>query len=448
MKTFITLSLLILPLQTNIAASLDTIPANNPLIEYTGRINFANPLEPSFSYSGVSIRAKFTGTSIGMVMSDNKGTNYYNIILDGKIIDSINVTTDKRNYFLAESLENTTHEIEIFKRTEVDFGTTRFYGFLVDKGASLVSIINKRERLFEYIGNSITCGYGNEGKNGDTFGPTTENHYLSYAAITSRNFNARHLAVCKSGIGAYRNYNAPYSGSSDNMTDYYDRVSFYDVNPKYSFAETPDLVYINLGSNDFSTNGGDPVRFKNNYYRLIDTIQTRYNKPDIICLVGPTLDGQTLNQVRSYIKEIVDSTNKKGLGNVYLFELSEQGSLGYGIDYHPNVAQHQKNAIELTNFIKSIKGWNTTALPDSKNDFDNRTIFYPNPNKSGIINYTLETAKNAILKVYSENGKIIHNQILINPKGQINFRGKLKKGIYYFKVFIGEKSITNAVVIE
>jgi hypothetical protein len=153
MKTFITLSLLILPLQTNIAASLDTIPANNPLIEYTGRINFANPLEPSFSYSGVSIRANFTGTSIGMVMSDNKGTNYYNIILDGKIIDSINVTTDKRNYFLAESLENTTHEIEIFKRTEVDFGTTRFYEVIIKRYAiwRKIVIVNNKYVLCAYF---------------------------------------------------------------------------------------------------------------------------------------------------------------------------------------------------------------------------------------------------------------------------------------------------------
>ena len=36
----------------------------------------------------------------------------------------------------------------------------------------------------------------------------------------------------------------------------------------------------------------------------------------------------------------------------------------FGVDYHPTVSQHYKNALELTNYIKQIKGWpiDTTAL--------------------------------------------------------------------------------------
>ena len=55
------------------ASTVDTIPANNRYIEYTGRIDFRNPLAPTFSYSGVSIRAYFTGTSISMIMDDDIG---------------------------------------------------------------------------------------------------------------------------------------------------------------------------------------------------------------------------------------------------------------------------------------------------------------------------------------------------------------------------------------
>jgi hypothetical protein len=122
------------------------------------------------------------------------------------------------------------------------FGKTQFFDFLVDKGKGLTAIANQRTRMLEFIGNSITCGYGNEGVNGGKFGPTTENHYLTYAAITSRNFNARHLAVCKSGIGIYRNYNGPLSGNAECMTNCYTRIFLYDENPKYAFSEKPDLV--------------------------------------------------------------------------------------------------------------------------------------------------------------------------------------------------------------
>jgi hypothetical protein len=341
----------------------DTIPATDPLIEYTGRIDFTDPASPRFSYSGVSIRASFMGTSVGIIMDDNLGQNYYNVILDGRLFDTIRITTNKKIYIIADGLEDTSHEIELFKRTEEMFGKTQFFGFVVDEGANLIPLENGRDKLIEYIGNSITCGYGNEGVNGGTFGPTTENHYMTYAAFTSRNFNARHLAVCKSGIGIYRNYDGPAGGNTDCMTNYYTRVFLYDANPKYSFSDKPDLVCINLGTNDFSTTGGDSTLYVSNYFRLIDTIQTRYTMPDILCLLGPMMGDPTLGRVRNYLTFIADSASRKGKGNVYFFEMSQQtGSLGIAIDYHPTVAQHFKNGKELSGYIKLIKGWKINPL--------------------------------------------------------------------------------------
>jgi len=345
------------------AGSFDTIPANDGVIEYTGSIDFSNPNSPAFSYSVVSIRACFTGMSIAIIMNDNTGNNYLNLILDGKLLDTFKITAGQKTYKIADGLENTTHEIEIFKRTEEMFGKTQFFGFVLDNGATLVPIANKRAKLIEYIGNSITCGYGNEGINGGTFGPTTENHYMTYAAITSRNFNARHLAVCKSGIGIYRNWDGPATGNQDNMTNYYTRVFLYDENPKYSFSDQPDLVCIDLGTNDFSTAGGDSAKFVSHYFRLIDTLQLKYAKPDIICLLGPMLSDPTLTKIRKYLTSLVDSANRKGKGNVHFFEMSQQtGSLGIGIDYHPTVAQHKKNGMELTEYIKSLEGWKINPL--------------------------------------------------------------------------------------
>jgi lysophospholipase L1-like esterase len=359
MKTFF-LFLAIISTTLCYAGSSVTIPADNKLIEYTGRIDFSNAKAPRFSYSGVSIRACFNGTSLSAIMDDNVGKNFYNIIIDGEVLDTINVSVGKKVYKLAEGLKNTNHEIEIFKRTEEQFGKTQFLGFILDEGASLTKMSFQKDKLIEYIGNSITCGYGNEGHNGETFGPTTENHYLTYAAITSRFFGARHLAVCKSGIGVYRNYNGPATGSADCMANIYTRVFLKDKNPEYSFSQKPDLVCIDLGTNDFSTPGGDSARFVSAYLRLIDTIQTKNEKADIICLLGPMLSDPILSNVRGYIKNVVKLANQKGNGNVYFFEMSQQtGNLG--IDGHPTVAQHVRNAKELTDYIVKLKGWQSVV---------------------------------------------------------------------------------------
>jgi hypothetical protein len=236
MKKYLIIALVVLSATFCKAADRDTVYADNNLIEYTGRIDFADPLAPRFSYSGVSIRASFNGTSISAILDDDTGQNYYNVIVDGQVTSVIHITKGKKTYVLAEGLEDTMHEIELFKRTELTFGKTIFYGFTLDNGKVLSSISNQREVFIEYIGNSITCGYGNEGVNGDDFLPTTENHFLTYAAITSRNFNARHMAVSRSGIGIYRNYNGPVTGNSDCMTNLYTRVFLYDENPIYDFA--------------------------------------------------------------------------------------------------------------------------------------------------------------------------------------------------------------------
>lgn len=353
----------------------DTVLANEKLIEYTGRVDFTDSLAPKFSYSGVSIRASFTGTSIGAILDDDTGRNYYNVIIDGEISSVIQLAKGKREYELAANLTDTQHEIELFKRTEQDFGKTQFWGFILDEGKSLIPLTNKRELFFEFIGNSITCGYGNEGKNGENFVPETENHYLTYAAITSHNFSARHMAVSKSGIGIYRNYDGPASGNPDCMTNLYERIFLYDENPKYNFAIQPDLLFINLGTNDFSTIGGDSALYVSNYLRLIDTIQSKYNKPDIICLLGPMISGTTLSQVRNYLEFISDSANRKDKGNVYFFEMSAQtGDLGIGVHYHPTTAQHRRNAGELTNYIKKLKGWKVSPELISAKTLSAKTI--------------------------------------------------------------------------
>jgi hypothetical protein len=85
--------------------------------------------------------------------------------------------------------------------------------------------------------------------------------------------------------------------------------------------------------------------------------------PDIVCLLGPMLSDPTLTKVRKYLKNIADSASHKGMGNVYFVEMSQQtGSLGLGIDYHPTVAQHKKNGMELTEYIKSLKSWKINPL--------------------------------------------------------------------------------------
>ena len=49
------------------------IPADDSHIQYVGRICFQNPQRPRFTFPGVQINARFTGTSLRMLAKPKSG---------------------------------------------------------------------------------------------------------------------------------------------------------------------------------------------------------------------------------------------------------------------------------------------------------------------------------------------------------------------------------------
>lgn len=213
-------------------------------ITYSGRTNFKTDAA-ELSWPGASVKINFTGTGIGAVLKDQDTSNYYNVILDGKVISKIRPDTSRKNYTLASGLSSGKHTLELFKRTEWDKGKTWFYGFMPIKEASLLPASKLQKRKIEFYGNSITCGYATEDYKNDSSIGYFENNYLSYAAITARHFDAQYSCIAKSGIGVLVSW-FPLI-----MPEMYDRLDATDSTSKWDFAKyTPDLVVINLFQND------------------------------------------------------------------------------------------------------------------------------------------------------------------------------------------------------
>lgn len=138
---------------------------------------------------------------------------------------------------LASALNDTVHTVTIMNVIEAFHRQPEFKGFLLDKGKNLVFPPNLPQRKIEFIGNSITCGYGIESvEASDPFTEETENHYYTYAAITARNLYAQHFAIARSGIGIYRNYNGPREGSPDCMPAMYNQTLFNDSSEIWDFS--------------------------------------------------------------------------------------------------------------------------------------------------------------------------------------------------------------------
>ena len=321
------------------------IEADHPYIEYTGRIDFRKPKEPVFSYPAISIRAWFEGPAIDMVLKDyarlkdlygDTSHNFYNIILDGKVEKILQTNRNQETYRLFRGLKDTTHSIEIFKRTETRVGRSKFLGFRLAEGKSLVEPPPSNNRKIEFIGNSITAGYGNESQRRDsTVTAKTQNAYMAYSAITARNLEAEYMCVAFSGIGVYRNSDG---SERSTMPDIYERTLPNAFFPKWDFSRfVPNVVVVNLGTNDFSLQYIDANRFYQEYYRFIARLRKYYPKAKIVCLLSPMItDAVPLHEnarqiARRTYQAVVNQFNTSGDKNVYFFELSlQKGDLGYG----------------------------------------------------------------------------------------------------------------------
>ncbi|MEZ4772644.1 MAG: SGNH/GDSL hydrolase family protein [Bacteroidia bacterium] len=354
------------PKQENTAQHVLVLPSA-PEFSYTGRFDLSNPSQARFAWSGSAIDCIFEGPFCQLLMDNlsqaneadgSPRTNYYRIAIDDMEPFVLQTIPGKTEYLLADSLSDGPHHLSIFKRTEAEVATGVFLGLKLAPGKRLLKPENRPARKIEFIGNSITCGYGNEGDSRDChFSSATENAWETYSAITARNLNAQYVSVCFSGRGMIQNYNRSQSGT---MPELYQTIIPGEDSLKWNFQSwIPDIVVINLGTNDFAHENPNASKFVTTCANFLKTIRGNYPEAAIVCLSGPmmTNDGarKPLGTLQRHIDEAIAILAAGGEKKIYRFDLTSQGPLGYGCDWHPNLAQHQLNAEELTTFLRGLE---------------------------------------------------------------------------------------------
>ncbi len=336
------------------------IPADNPNIQYVGRICFDNPKQPRFTFPGVQINARFTGTSLKMIAKPQSG--YFMVRIDEAEPFKVAFRGERDSVVtLATALPKGEHLVRVMYIIEGYELKPDFRGFVLDKDGELLDAPALPERRIEFIGNSITCGYGNESiEKTDPFEYETENHYYTYAQLTARNLEAMAHVVARSGIGVYRSYDGPKTGTPDNvMTTEYEYTNLYDRSERWDFSRyQPQVVCINLGTNDLSTNNYDVKLLKQAYKQFLKQVRSHNSQAKIVYLCGSMLNGKELDIAKKTLNEVVEEAHKDGDKEVYRFDFTPQnGDLYYGASWHPSLWQHQKMAAELTAYLRTLMHW-------------------------------------------------------------------------------------------
>ena len=270
----------------------------------------------------------------------------FEIRLDGKKILDARLTAKDAAVTVFEGAEKRDADIRLIKLNE---GNSLFaLREIVTDGR--IEPLPDRPLKMEFIGDSITCGYGVEGKSeAETFTTATENAAKGYAFLTAEALNADAVLTCFSGHGIISGYtdDPAVINDADLVPPYYEkegRNEFLLPTGKYAQeterdfgAFRPDYIVLNLGTNDLSWCGTDETRgraFAERYTEFLNTVRKDNPEARILCTLG--VMGTGLNPMMQLAaEEYCRETGDKGI-RVLLLDEQDAARDGYGSDYHPN----------------------------------------------------------------------------------------------------------------
>jgi lysophospholipase L1-like esterase len=344
-------------------------PSGSPTIEpaATGgllsQVHTAGRVEVSgntmrYSWPGVYFEGRFRGTGVGIVLNDSGAD--YDVQIDGAGVATL-VTPGKTTRWV-NGLNNAQHTVRVVKRNDSPWSISEFGGFVAAPGGAILAAPPARSRQIEFIGDSLTVGYGNTSTSrscpGDQVARSTDTD-LSYGALAARRLAADYQINAISGKGIVRNYNG-----GDPGTDYrgsYDRALLSVAGDVWSLGSwRPQLVVVYLGTNDFSTavHAGEPwtadtlvTAYRDAYTGFLQKLRNRYGAKTTIVAVGAGL-------FANYVQQVVQQRNAAGDGRVRYWALDGSGLDSSSCDYHFSTHDDRLIADRLGAYIGTLAlGW-------------------------------------------------------------------------------------------
>lgn len=350
-------------------AAADTTPGNDTLprpdgaatgpaaVQLVGRFDPYDSTPAKFGWVGSTMIARFNGT--GATIQLDGSDDRYQVVIDGTVSSSVLKVTSSGKYQVAKGLPAGVHDLVVWRRSESNWSTASYLGLEIADG-QLVAPPDRPGRRLEIFGDSITAGYGLDGAGPNcSMTQDNSNHYLTYAALASRSLSAELHAIAWSGIGMYRNYGeAAPKADSLTMPKVYARI-MPSVDSAWDFASwQPHAVVINLGTNDFSTNGDPGAPYESAYLDFVRSLRKKYADAFFILAIGPMLDGSSLEGARKHLQSVITTRAGEGDSKMSYLEFPTQVQAdGYGCDWHPSAKTNAKMADLLMAELKKQLSW-------------------------------------------------------------------------------------------
>lgn len=208
-----------------------------------------------------------------------------------------------------------------------------------------------RKRLIEFVGDSLTVGYATIANGAPKWSTSTEDPTKTYAERIANTFDADYSIIAISGRGIARNA----SGDRDKLLPaIYTMLDLYN-NPDvpYDFSVQPDLIIINIGTNDENSKNMDmtPADFAAEVEAFLKMI--RSNNPNAYIIYGY---GMLRNRFFDTIRDTIESLRAAGDEKIAFvaFERFQREDLIFG---HPMAHAYVPLGERLIEGIKRLTNW-------------------------------------------------------------------------------------------
>lgn len=293
----------------------------------------------NFDNVASGLEVAFLGTSLTMTATTEQDV-FVHVYLDGDTTGEFK-RLDAGEFTVAKDLEEGIHVAKIMKGSEVDRGK-----FAVTSLSAETFLVAQEKSDFkmEFIGDSITAGYGTLQQGGD-WSLANSDGCTTYAYLTAQNLNADFSVVALSGICLNTNrYNILTMKQMHTLTS-------NRTGELWEYDAETDVVVLALGTNDASyITTIDPAyrsQFPKDYAEFLTHLREIYPHAYVVCIYG--MMGAN-GDIVSGIQKALNTVNDDKMS--YLeFKKNDAGAGG-----HPIASAHKSYSKTLTAYIQNLIG--------------------------------------------------------------------------------------------
>lgn len=200
-----------------------------------------------YQWPGVYFEARFKGDVVSLRFDD--ATSNFNVLVDNRTVRLLE--KPGKITVVLDGLGAGIHSVRLEKRSETQASPAAFAGFFVAQKSDALPPPQPTRRI-EFIGDSLTVGYGNTAT---SIQCTAEQAFEAtdtqeaFGPLVAKFFHADYQVNAFSGIGLVRNY-AGGQWSVGHLPDLWPRVLFGDSTPAPQW--NPQVIVMGIGFNDFS----------------------------------------------------------------------------------------------------------------------------------------------------------------------------------------------------